>query len=494
MKRIVSKMNIGLNNIKLNDADAVIVPVPFGSYEAVPKNFQQQLHDLKTKEKFKGEHGELFNTMSVSQDIIFIGLGKEEELDGEKIKIALAKAVKKARELKAKSLFVQLISSDRLCWATGVMSVVEGLRLGDYKFDKYKTDKKEKPELDICLSGFSDDNLKDTEDYIKEANNIAHAAIIARNLVNEPANVLYPETLADEAVEFGKQFGFEVEVFDELQIDELEMDAFLSVAEGSNKSPRLIVMRYFGDEANKSDILGLVGKGLTYDSGGYSLKPNDSMVTMKSDMGGAAAVIGAMSAIANQKLKINVVAVVAACENMISGGAYKPGDIIGSMAGKTIEVLNTDAEGRLTLVDAVHYIIEKEKVTRIVDVATLTGAALVALGTTTTAVVSNNDEFYKELEAASRRSGEKVWQLPAFADYKKMIKSDVADLKNTGGRFAGTITAGLFIGEFVQGKPWLHLDIAGTAWTDSEKDYYSKGGTGAGVRTLYYLAKNAAEK
>jgi leucyl aminopeptidase len=487
-------MNIGINHIKLSDADVIIIPVLAESDKFVPKDFEQLVGELKAKEKFKGENGELFSTMNVSQDIIFIGLGKEEELNEEKIKCALAKALKKARELKAKTLCLQLINSEELCYGAVVKSMVEGLRFGDYKFDKYKTEKKEQADLDICISGVSAEKLKDTEEYIKEANNIAHATIVARNLVNEPANVLYPETLADEVADYGKQFGFEVEVFDEIQIDELKMDAFLSVAEGSNKSPRLIVMRYFGDEANKSEVLGFVGKGLTYDSGGYSLKPNDGMVTMKCDMGGAAAVIGSMSAIANAKLKINVVAVVAACENMISGGAYKPGDIIGSMAGKTIEVLNTDAEGRLTLVDAVHYIIEKEKASRVIDVATLTGAALVALGTTTTAVVTNNDEFYKELELASGKSGEKVWQLPGFEDYKKMLKSDIADLKNLGGRFAGTITAGLFIGEFVQGKPWLHLDIAGTAWTDADKDYYSKGGTGAGVRTLYYLAKASGEK
>jgi leucyl aminopeptidase len=487
-------MNIGLNNIKLNDAEAVIVPVLTGSDKHVPKDFQQLLKDLTAKDRFKGEHGELFSTMSTSQDIIFIGLGKEQELNGEKIRIALAKAVKKSRELKARNLYVQLINSEELCYGAIVKSMIEGLRFGDYKFDKYKTDKKEQSDLEVCISGVPDDRYQDTEAYIKEANNIAHATIIARNLVNEPANVIYPETLAEEVIDYGNQFGFEVEVFDELQIDELKMNAFLSVAEGSDKSPRLIVMRYFGDEANKSEILGLVGKGLTYDSGGYSLKPTDGMVTMKCDMGGAAAVIGAISAIANQKLKLNVVAVVAACENMISSGAYKPGDIIGSMAGKTIEVLNTDAEGRLTLADAVYYIVEKEKASRVIDVATLTGAALIALGTTTTAVVGNNDEFYKELETASRKSGEKVWQLPAFDDYKKLLKSDIADLKNIGGRHAGTITAGLFIGEFVQNKPWLHLDIAGTAWIDAEKDYYSKGGTGAGVRTLYYLAKNIAKK
>lgn len=480
--------------MKPSDADAVIVPVFAESTKAIPNDAEELLSKLKAKEKFKGEYGELFSTMNVSQDIIFAGLGKEEELDGGKIRIALTKALKKARELKAQNIFVGFINTEKLPYEDVVKAIIEGLRFGDYRFDKYKTDKKEKEILDICLGGVPSDRLDEAEEYMREANNIAHATILARNLVNEPANVLYPETLAEEAVEYGKQFGFEVEVFDELQIDELKMDAFLSVAEGSNKAPRLIVMRYFGNTANKSEILGLVGKGLTYDSGGYSLKPTDGMVTMKCDMGGAAAVIGAISSIAYQKLKVNVVAVVAACENMISGAAFKPGDIIGSMAGKTIEVLNTDAEGRLTLADAVYYIAEKEKATRVIDVATLTGAALIALGVTTTAVVANDEDFYKELEAASKESGEKVWQLPAFEDYKKMLKSDIADLKNVAGRFAGTITAGLFIGEFVQGKPWLHLDIAGTAWTDSDKDYYSKGGTGAGVRTLYYLAKNISKR
>ena len=195
-----------------------------------------------------------------------------------------------------------------------------------------------------------------------------------------------------------------------------------------------------------------------------------------------------MSALAKNKVKANVIAVIAACENAISGISYKPGDIIGSMAGKTIEVLNTDAEGRLTLVDAVTYIIEKEKVSKVVDIATLTGAALVALGTTTTAVVSNNDEFYNDLIAKAERTGEKFWRLPDFDDYKKLIKSDIADLKNIGGRNAGTITAGLFIGEFVQGKPWLHLDIAGTSWAETALNEYSvKGATGVPVSTLYAL-------
>jgi leucyl aminopeptidase len=268
------------------------------------------------------------------------------------------------------------------------------------------------------------------------------------------------------------------------------MDAFLAVAKCSKHSPKFIVMRYFGNKENEKDIFGLVGKGLTYDSGGYSIKPTNSMLDMKTDMAGAASVIGAMCAVAGNNLNINVVAVVATCENMISHKAYKPGDIINSMAGKTIEVLNTDAEGRLTLADAVHYIIEKENATKIIDIATLTGAALVALGTVTTAVLSNNDKFYLELENASKITGEKVWRLPMFDEYKQEIKGTLGDLKNSGGRYAGTITAGLFIGEFVQNKPWIHMDIAGTATSSKDEGYLAKGATGVGVRTLYYMAKN----
>lgn len=491
-------MNIKINSIKINEADVLIVPVFAEADNTDIIEMSGLFTHVKSKEKFKGNDGELLGAVRFNedtpQDIIFVGLGKEEEVNGEKIRIALGKALKKARELKANKLYIDFIKTEKLCYGAVVKAMVEGLAYSDYKFDKYKSDRKEQLALEVSLSNVLEAKLKETEEYIEEANTIVEAVLLARDLVNEPANVLYPETLAEAAVEAGQKFGFNVEVLDEIQIDELDMKAFMSVAQGSENPPRFIIMRYFGDKENKEDILGLVGKGLTYDSGGYSLKPNDGMVTMKCDMGGAAAVIGAISVIAKRKLNINVVAVVAACENMVSGGAYKPGDIIGSMAGKTIEVLNTDAEGRLTLVDAVHYVLDKEKASKVIDVATLTGAALVALGVTTTAVVSNNDEFFSELEKASGKSGEKVWRLPGFEDYKKLIKSDIADLKNIGGRFAGTITAGLFIGEFVQNKPWLHLDIAGTAWTDSEKDYYSKGGTGVGVRTLYYLAKNSSKK
>jgi leucyl aminopeptidase len=488
-------MNIGLKNINLDEADVVVIPVLAEGNRTLYSScsIEDYLRVLKNKEKFKGENGEIFTTVQLkersTQDLVFLGLGKDAELTQEKIKTAMSKAIKKCRELKGKKIFIERFESNKINLGEIVTAIVEGLSFGDYKFDRYKTDRKEQPALEICIGGVDESSYSDVVEYLSESNTIVETTLLARDLVNEPANVIYPESLAQTAVEYGKKYGFEVEVFDEIQIDELQMEAFMSVAQASDNPPRFIVMRYFGDLENKSEILGLVGKGLTYDSGGYSLKPNDSMLTMKSDMGGAAAVIGAISAISQRKLKVNVVAVVAACENMISGGAYKPGDIIGSMAGKTIEIGNTDAEGRLTLADAVHYVIDKEKASKIIDVATLTGAVLIALGTTTTGVVTNNAQFYNELETASKKSGENVWMLPAFEDYKRLIKSDIADLKNVGGRHAGSITAGLFIGEFVQSKPWLHLDIAGTAWTDSERDYYSKGGTGVGVRTLYYLAK-----
>lgn len=487
-------MNIGLKNIKSTEADTIIIPSFEDTKELSINNVNEIYKYIRGKEKFKGKQGEIFTTVQMSenatQDIIFVGLGKEAELDCEIIRKSFAKTIKKIRELKSEKIFISLINSKTICYGEVVKAMVEGLRFGDYSFDKYKSDKKELKVLDISFGNVLHNKLEETEEYINEANILAEATLMARNLVNEPANVIYPESLALKVDEYAKEYGFKVEVLNKNEIENLGMEAFISVSKGSNNEPKLIVMRYFGDEDNKKDILGLVGKGLTYDSGGYSLKTNAGMVTMKGDMGGAAAVIGAISAIAKSKLKINVIAVVAACENLVSGEAYKPGDIIGSMAGKTIEVLNTDAEGRLTLIDAVHYIISKENVTKVIDIATLTGAVLHALGTTTTAVVTNNDEFYKELESASKKSDEKVWMLPAFDEYKKLIKSDIADLKNIGGKNAGSITAGLFIGEFVKDIPWLHLDIAGTAWTDNPKDYFSKGGTGAGVRTLYYLAKN----
>ena len=441
---------------------------------------------LKAKKVFEGKSGQIFyRTTEELNYEIFVGLGKFDELERTDLVNAVARGIKQAEKLKIEDLSINFIKANGLCTGGVTKSIVQGVKLASYKFDKYKQGK-ESYEPKVTIVGGPKEKFAKMREKIKEASNVADGIILARDLVNEPANVLYPETLAQHAVEAGKESGFEVEVFDEKQIEELGMKAFLEVGKGSVHKPRLIVMRYMGN-ANSDERVGLVGKGLTFDTGGYSLKPSTSMDTMKSDMGGAAAVIGTMKALAKNKVEKNVVAVVAACENAISGGSYKPGDIIGSMAGKTIEVLNTDAEGRLTLVDAITYIIEKEKVDKVVDVATLTGAVLVALGSEITGVLSNDDAFYEELLVAAKRTGEKFWRLPNDKCFKKLYKGDFADLKNTGGRYGGTITAGMFIEEFVQDKPWLHLDIAGTAWTDAGNDTTPKGGTGAPVATLYEL-------
>lgn len=487
-------MNIALKKFTCQQADSMIISLFEEKVEVPNEETNNYIQSIKAKGQFKGAKGEVFsfirNMNNILQDVIVVGLGKESEVNEEAIRVALASGVKKAKELKNKNIFARIPLNDQLSPYDTTRAMVEGLGLGAYSFDKYKSDSKNE-ELSFSLGGrgITDENEEQINEALIEGKLLVEATIIARDLVNEPSNVIYPKTLAKKAKEIGDEYGFQVDIKKEDEIEVLAMEAFLSVAKASVNKPRLIVMRYFGNKSKKSNILGLVGKGLTYDSGGYSIKPNDGMVTMKSDMGGSAAVIGAMAAIAKSKLNINVVGVVAACENLISGDAYKPGEIIGSMAGKKIEVLNTDAEGRLTLADAVTYIIRKENVKEIIDIATLTGAALVALGGTTTAVVTNNESFYKELENASKYTGERVWQLPSFPEYKKLIKSDIADLKNTGGRMAGTITAGLFIGEFVEDKPWLHMDIAGTAWCDSPREYSPKGGTGEPVRTIYELAK-----
>ncbi|MBL4930659.1 leucyl aminopeptidase [Clostridium paridis] len=491
-------MDINYKKFPCSEADAVIIPLFEGKVEVPNEETNRFLDLIKAKGQFKGAKGEVISFIrdlgGNLQDAIITGLGKEEELSSEAIRVALSKAVRKAKELKDKRIFIKIPENSKLNYYETAKAVAEGLGLGSYSFEKYKSNN-ETLDLSFSLGGrdISDEETNNINEAIEEGIVLVEAVEIARDLVNEPANALYPRTLAEKVKDLGNTYGFKVEVKENEEIKALGMEAFLTVARGAKNSPKLIVMRYYGDDSNKDKVLGLVGKGLTYDSGGYSLKPSSGMETMKSDMGGAAAVIGTMVSIARRKLKTNVIAVVAACENMISGDAYKPGDIIGSMAGKKIEVINTDAEGRLTLADAVTYIIRKEGVDEVIDVATLTGAALVALGTTTTAVITNNNEFYGELSAASEYSGERIWQLPSFPEYKKLIKSDIADLKNTGGRYAGTITAGLFIGEFVEDKPWMHLDIAGTAWNDSVRDYSPKGGTGEPLRTLYELLKRRAK-
>ena len=449
------------------------------------------LKEIIEADSFRGKAGEceavIFLEEGELKRYFLVGLGKEEKFTLETYKKALAKAVKEGLKKKISSMNIEikdlgLFADDH----TASRVIAETLALAGYRFDKYKTEEKKD---DLVL-----------EVYLKKANKeglaegllLAESTIMARNLINEPSNIMCPRILAREAETAGKSAGFEVQVFEKEEIEEMGMHAFLAVGGGSERKPRLIVMRYFNDPENPEKIHGIVGKGLIYDSGGLSIKPTSSMLEMKSDMSGGSAVIGAFNAIARAGLKINAIGVIAACENMISGNSYRPGDIVQTMDGKTVFVGNTDAEGRLTLVDAITYALEKENVIDILDIATLTGAAVVALGDTTTAVLSNNEEFFSEIEEASRIADERIWRLPIFEDYREKLKAKEADLTNSAGN-PGTITAAMFIEAFVQGKPWVHMDIAGTSWAEKEYDYFSFGGTGTGVRTIYHWLKNKSK-
>lgn len=451
-----------------------------------------ELEKLVQTVPLEGKFGEVlsFNFWQKTQPrrLLVAGLGREQELDLEKMRRVFGQVLKEAERLQIKILNALLPKWAPLPPGEMARALAEAAWLGSYRFDRYLTEKK-KRNLETLRLGSDQERQNEVAEGLHLGQILGQAANFARDLVNEPANVLTPEQLAQRAQKAGEEWGFEVEVLEEKALEKLNMKAFLEVGKASANRPRLIIMRYRGDAENSEEILGLVGKGLTYDSGGLSIKSGESMPTMKYDMGGAAAVIGAISAIARRNLPLNVVAVVAACENLISGKGYRPGDIIGSRAGKSILINSTDAEGRLTLADALHYIITEEEVQTVVDVATLTGAAIVALGHTTTAVLTNDQNLYEKLERASLKSGERVWQLPAFSEYEELNKTPLADLKNTGGRGAGTITAGLFVQEFVQEKPWLHLDIAGTAFASKDLDYLAEGATGVGVRLLYHFAE-----
>lgn len=378
------------------------------------------------------------------------------------------------------------------CQRKTSMAFMEGVFHADYTFSK-KTDSKDENKdknQDLVYHYFPDHGPEEKhEEGFQRVKDQMAGVYLARNLVNETSNIIYPESLAQAAKENLEEVGVKVSIYGKDEIEDLGMEAYLSVAKGSDKEPKLIVMEYQGDpESNQ--ITGLVGKGLTYDSGGYSLKPSKGMSTMHSDMGGAGSVIGTMLALGKSQAKVNVTAVVAAAENLVSGHAYKVGDIIGSMSGKTIEVLNTDAEGRLTLADAIYYITSEKNVDRVIDLATLTGACLSALGEEYTGAISNNQDFYKEFEDAAKEAGEKAWLLPNDETFAEMNrKTEVADLLNSPGGLAGTITAGQFVGEFLADKdiPWIHLDIAGTAYRSKANKYLPERATGVHVKTLYNL-------
>ncbi|HRT60687.1 MAG TPA: leucyl aminopeptidase [Candidatus Syntrophosphaera sp.] len=421
-------------------------------------------------------------------NIILCGVGNTQDLDCARLRELFAFCIRAALKIGAREAFLYPGFSNPVGEVNFGHILAETALLTAYKFDKYLSESKGHSLKAVHLAV----NPKTTRHInrgILEGRIFAESTNMARDLVNEPANVIYPDSLAEIAKKAALKYGFSIEVFGQDKLKRLKMEALMAVGKGSKQEPRLILMSWNGNPEPKAKTIGLIGKGLTYDSGGYCIKTPQGMVNMKSDMAGAAAVIGTFAAIATLKLKVNVLGVIAACENMVSGAAYHAGDIIRSMSGKTIEVINTDAEGRLTLIDAIHYAISREHVSQVIDIATLTGAAVGALGNQISAVLTNNEKMLGKLRLASDFTGEMIWQLPTHEPYLDLIKSEVADLKNSSGPMAGTITAGLFIREFVDGKPWLHIDIAGTAHKDKESGINSYGATGVGVRLLTQLLR-----
>lgn len=460
--------------------------------EYLPPEIRQACASYIADETYKFSYNSVgtfhYVNNNVRSKIILCGAGDATKLNADRIRTLVASFTRTAKKLKSQKLYLFMGFSNPISDVAFGHVLAEASLLTMYRFNKYLSDTSNH-QVEALHLILDTKNTRHINKGIVEGRIYAEACILARNLVNEPANVINPESLAEHAKKAALEYGFPIDIFTLDKLKRIKMDAFLAVGRGSKHDPRLIVMRYNGNPDNRTDVIGLIGKGLTYDSGGYCIKTPQGMVNMKNDMGGSAAVIGAFAAISTLKLKVNVVGVIAACENMISGDAYRAGDILRSMSGKTIEVINTDAEGRLTLADAIHYAIEREHVTRILDIATLTGAAVAALGTSFSAVLTNDNAWLDQLKNASEFTGELIWELPAHEEYRELIKSEIADLKNTGGAFAGAITAGLFLREFVEDKPWIHIDIAGSALKDKESGIYSYGATGVGVRLITQLLK-----
>jgi leucyl aminopeptidase len=371
-----------------------------------------------------------------------------------------------------------------------VAAIATGAKLASYEFDNYKTkDKKKTKPGKIVLAA---DDEAAAKKIWKQRDAVSDGVIVARDLVNEPANILGTVEFAKRAEKLS-ELGVDIEILDEKAMKKLKMGALLGVAQGSERPPRMVIMRWNGTKADQAPIA-FIGKGVVFDTGGISIKPSSGMEDMKGDMGGAAAVVGLMHALAARKAKVNAIGIVGLVENMPDGKSQRPGDIVTSMSGQTIEVLNTDAEGRLVLADALWYCQDRFKPKFMINLATLTGAILVALGNHHAGLFSNNDELAERLTAAGRESGEKVWRLPLGREYDKLIDSKNADMKNIGGRWAGAITAGQFLQRFVNDFPWAHLDVAGTAMASPKNDYNKSWASGYGVRLLDRLVAENYEK
>lgn len=454
-----------VDNAKAIEADILVV----NKFEG--ENTTSELANKYAVEQdgFKGKFGETYSLPTYGQEIyrkvLVLGFGKKSEFCPNKMREAVAKSIKKAMQMEAK---IVAFSLDGIEFDYSEQFAM-GALIADYSFDKYKSEKKDNKVKEVYVQANADN--------VKKAEKIASAMAFARNLANEPAQFATPTELANIACDLG----LETKIYDREECEKMGMGAFLAVGRGSVQEPKFIHMKY--SCANPKKRIAIVGKGITFDSGGLDIKPASSMLTMKDDMSGAACVLAVMSIIREFNPQVEVHGIIAACENMPSGKSYKPGDILTAKNGKTIEVDNTDAEGRLTLADALCYACELG-VDEVIDLATLTGACMVALGTNAAGIMGNDEELIKNLINTAERNGERYWQLPLWEEYFDGLKSDVADMKNSGSRWGGASAAGVFLQKFVKDVKWAHIDIAGTAFLDKPQKELIKGASGAGVRTL----------
>lgn len=488
-------MRVKIYKEAVSSFDAAVIP--FAEEQvltvALPEEISAPVKAALSKGSLKASCGSVYD-MNLFVDgsfkkVVMVSLG-DGSASSREVFLAMAKALKSCKDASAA---VTEIFLDNAAEITNIpemaKKILELPHLIAYQFNFYRS----VPVVNGMEEAAVVTSAAGMERLAEEAAHVAESTLLARDLVNHPSMYMSPEQLARECEALARELGIEVQIYDKKQAEELKMGAFLAVGRGSVAEPRLIVLRYKGGQEGEAPVA-LVGKGIMFDSGGYSLKSR--METMHDDMGGAAAVIGAIRAIALEKLPVNVTAVVAACKNMISGDAYVPGDILFSMNGKKIEMLNSDAEGRLTLADALTYAIRKENAGSIIDIATLTGAAQGALGVKTAAVFSNDEELYAEMEEASERACEKIWRLPLDQELHVVIDSEVADIQNSaqgstmGG---GAIVAGLFLQEFVEDHSWIHVDCAPVNWEPKGNDYSIKGATGYGVSLLYETVKVMTE-
>ncbi|MHC1578414.1 MAG: leucyl aminopeptidase [Dehalococcoidia bacterium] len=491
------EIRVAVEDIARLDADGIVVNLfegaeqPAGATADVDNALNGAISSVISRGEMKGKLGEVtvirtFGKLPAAM-VAIVGLGKPQDITAERIRSIAGEFCRALRKLNCHSIatIAHGAGLGGIELEASAEAIAEGSVLGLYSFTKYK-----KPEYEdikeMLIVTRERHEAPVLQTAIDKGRLIAEASNLARSMVNEPGNYMTPSQMAEIAKEIANKHDLELKVLERQDMEMMGMGALMGVAKGSNQPPKLITLSYKGNRGSEK-VLGFVGKGITFDSGGVSIKPSEGMGEMKDDMAGAAAVMAAVSAIAQLKPKINVTGIVPAAENLPSGTALKPGDVLKAMNGKTIEVISTDAEGRLILADALSYAVE-QGISSLIDLATLTGACRVALGTLYSGVFGNDKALIDKVLKAAERTGERMWQMPMPEEYKDQIRSEIADVKNTGNRYGGAITAALFLAEFVRNVSWVHIDIAGTASSAKESGYIIKGATGVGVRTLVELA------